>query len=80
MRLQVLHSEIQGKEQKIVALQKSYLSYLANMDKKYGIIIIAKNIQAAEYWYISVCGKHGNRRHKTRVLLTLNQISSLYAD
>ena len=42
--------------------------------------IIAKNDDEAEYPYISICGQHGCRRHKVRVLLTPNKGSALFAD
>ena len=37
-----LQGETQGKDQKIAALQKRYLGYLANKDKNNGTIIIAQ--------------------------------------
>ena len=40
----------------------------------------AKNNEAVEYLYISICGQHGYRRHKTRVLLARSQGSALFAD
>ena len=39
-----------------------------------------KNNEEAEYPYMSICGKHGYRRHKARVLLACNQASTLFAD
>ena len=39
-----------------------------------------KNNEEDEYPYISICGQHGYRRHKVRVLLTRNQGSTLFAD
>ena len=42
--------------------------------------MIAKNSEEEEYPYISICGQHGYRRHKVRVLLTHNQGSTLFAD
>ena len=49
-------------------------------DKNNGISIIAKNNEEEEYLYISICGPHGYRRHKTRVWLIRNQGSALFAD
>ena len=49
-------------------------------DKDNGLSIIAKNNEEEEYPYISICGPHGYRRHKTRVWLIRNQGSTLFAD
>ena len=75
-----LQGEIRAKDQQIAALQRRYLGYLPNEDKSNGISIIAKNNDEAEYPYISICGQHGYRRHKVRVLLTCNKGSTLFAD
>ena len=75
-----LQGEIRAKDQQIAALQRRYLGYLPNEDKSNGISIIAKNNDEAEYPYISICGQHGYRRHKVRVLLTRNKGSTLFAD
>ena len=75
-----LQGKIRAKDQQIAALQRRYVGYLANEDKNNGITIIAKNNEAAEYPYISICGQHGYRMHKVRVLLARNQGSSLFAD
>ena len=75
-----LQAEIRAKDQEIAALQRRYVGYLANEDKNSGITIMAKSNEAAEYPYISICGQHGCRRHKTRVLLAPNQGSTLFAD
>ena len=56
------------------------MGYLANEDKNNGITIIAKSNEAAEYPYISMCGQHSDRSHKTRVLLARNQGNTLFAD
>lgn len=53
---------------------------LANEDKKIGITILARNIETAEYPYISACKQHDFRSCKTRVLLACNQGSNLFAD
>ena len=60
----------------IVALQKLF----SDEDKENGISIITKNNAEAEYPYISICGQHGYRRQKVRVLLTRNKGSTLFAD
>ena len=75
-----LQGEIRTKDQHIAALQKRYVGYLLDEDKSNGISIIAKNNDEAEYPYISICGQHGYRRHKARVLLTHNKGSTLFAD
>ena len=50
-------------------------------EKNSGISIIAKNNEEEEeYPYISICGPHGYKRHKARVLLIRNQGSALFAD
>ena len=61
-------------------MQRRYVGYLSNEEKNNGISIIAKNYEEEEYPYISVCGQHGYRRHKVRVLLTRSQDSTLFAD
>ena len=48
-----LQDEMQAKDQEIAVLERCYVNYLANEDKKKGINIIAKNEQA-EYSYISM--------------------------
>ena len=75
-----LQGEIMAKDQQITALQRRYLDYLWDEYKNNGISIIAKNNDEAEYPYISICRQHGYRRHKVRVLLTLNKDSTLFAD
>ena len=75
-----LQGKIRVKDQQIAALQRRYVGYLANEEKNNGITIIAKNNEAAEYSYISICRQHGYRRHKVRVLLARNQGSTLFAD
>ena len=67
-----LQGEIRSKDQQIIALRKRYVGYLSDEDKNNGISIIAKNNDKAEYPYISICGQHGYKRHKARVLLTGN--------
>ena len=75
-----LQGEIREKDQQIATLQRRYVRYLSDEDKNNGISIIAKNNEEEEYPYISICGQHGYRRHKVRVLLTRNQDSTLFAD
>ena len=75
-----LQGEIRAKDQQIAALQRRYVGYLSDEDKNNGISIIAKNNEEEEYPYISICGQHGYRRHKVRVLLTRNQGSTLFVD
>ena len=75
-----LQGEIKPKDQQITALQRRYVGYLSDEDKNNGISIIAKKNDEAECLYISICGQHGYRRHKVRVLLTRNKGSTLFAD
>ena len=75
-----LQCEIRAKDQQIAALQRRYVGYLSDEDKNNGISIIAKNTEEEEYPYISICGQHGYRRHKARVLLARNKGSTLFAD
>ena len=75
-----LQGDIRAKDQQIAALQRHYLDYLWDEYKNNGISIIAKNNDEAEYPYISICIQHGYRRHKVRVLLTCNKVSTLFAD
>ena len=72
--------EIRPKDQQIATLQRRYVGYLSDEDKNNGISIIPKNNEEEEYPYISICGQHGFRRHKVRVLLTRNQGSIPFAD
>ena len=67
-----LQGEIRAKDQQIATLQRRYVGYLSDEFKNNGISIIANNNEEEEYPYISICGQHGYRRHKVRVMLTLN--------
>ena len=75
-----LQGKIRAKDQQIAALQRRYVGYLSDEDKNNRISIIAINNDEAEYLYISICGQHGYRRHKVRVLLTCNKGSKLFAN
>ena len=75
-----LKGEIRAKDQPIAVLQKCYVGYLSDEDKKNEISIIVKNNNYAEYPYISICRQHGYRRHKVSVLLTRNKGSTLFSD
>ena len=75
-----LQGEIRAKDQQMAALQRRCVGYLSDEDKNNGISISAKNNEEADYPYISICGQHGYRRHKARVLLTCNKGSTLFAD
>ena len=61
-------------------MQRRYVGYFSDEDKNIGLNIITKSSDEAEYPYISICGRHGYRRHKVRVLLTCNKGSTLFAD
>ena len=71
---------MRAKDQQIAALQRLYIAYLSDEDKKNGISIIAKHNDEAEYPYISICRQDGYGRHKVRVLLTRRKGSTLSAD
>ena len=75
-----LQGEIRAKDQQIATLQRRYVGCLSDEDKNNGISIIAKNNEEEEYPHISICGHHGYRRHKARVLLARNEGSTLFAD
>ena len=75
-----LQGAIRAKAQEIPAMQSRHVGYLTNEYKNNGITIITKSNELAEYPYISICQQHGYRGHKTRVLLALNQGSTLFAD
>ena len=64
----------------VFKVRNCYVGYLANEDKSDGVTVIAKNNEAAEYPYMSLCRQHDYRRHKARVLLVHNQGSTIYAD
>ena len=66
-----LQDKIRAKDQQIAALKRRYVGYLSDEDKNNEKSIIAKNNEEAEYPLLSICGQHGYRRHKVRVLLTL---------
>ena len=57
-----LQVEIRAKDQEIAALQRRYVDYLSDADKKNGISIVTKNNDDAGYLYVSICGQHGYRR------------------
>ena len=75
-----LQGEIRAKDQQMAVLKRRYVGFFSDEDKYNGISIIAKNNEEAEYLYISICEQHGYRRHKARVLLACNQVSTLFAD
>ena len=75
-----LQVEIRAKDQEIAALQRRYVDYLSDADKKNGISIVTKNNDDAGYLYVSICGQHGYRRQKVRVSLTRNKGSTPFAD
>ena len=75
-----LQGELRAKDQQMAALQSGYVGYLSDEDKNDGITIIAKNDDKAEYPYISICGQHGYRRQKARVLLKHSGDSTLFTD
>ena len=56
------------------------MDYLTDKNENNGITIIAKNTEAADYPYISICRQHSYRIHKTRVLLACNEGNTLFAE
>ena len=75
-----LQGKIRAKDRQIATLQRRYVGCLSDEDKNNGISIIAKNNEEEEYLHISICGQHGYRRDRVRVLLTRNKGSTLLAD
>ena len=75
-----MQGEIRAKDQQIDHLQQQYIPLLEDEGKKYGITIIAKNDESVGYPFISICGQHGYRRQKKRVVLLKNPGSTEFAD
>ena len=74
-----MQGEIRAKDQQIAHLQQQYVPLL-DESKNYGITIIAKNDESVGYPFISICGQHGYRRQKKRVVLLKNPGSTEFAD
>ena len=68
-----------GKGQQIAHLQQQYVPLLEDESKNYGMTIIAKNDESA-YPFISICGQHGYRKQKKRMVLLKNPGSTEFAD
>ena len=75
-----MQGEIRAKDQQIAHLQQQYVPLLEDERKNYGITIIAKNDESVGYPFISICGQHGYRRQKKRVVLLKNSGSTEFAD
>ena len=75
-----LQGEIRAKDQEIDVLRQRHVPLLENEEKNYGITIIAKNDESAEYPFISICGQHGYRKQKKRVALLKNIGSTEFTD
>ena len=75
-----MQGEIRAKDQQIAHLQQQYVPLLEDESKNYGITIIAKNDESVGYPFISICGQHGYRRQKKRVVLLKNPGSTEFAD
>ena len=75
-----LQGEIRAKDQELAVLRQRHVPLLKNEEKNYGITIIAKNDESAEYPFISICGQHGYRKQKKRVVLLKNIRSTEFAD
>ena len=74
-----LQGEIRAKDQQIAHLEQRYVHLLADEKKNYGMTIVAKNDES-EYPYISICGQHGYRKQKKRVVLLKNPGSTEFTD
>ena len=48
--------------------------------KNYGMTIVAKNDATAEFPFISICGQHGYRRQKKRMVMLKNFGSTEFTD
>ena len=75
-----LQGEIRAKDEELAVLRQRHVPLLKNEEKNYGITIIAKNDESAEYPFISICGQHGYRKQKKRVALLKNIGSTEFAD
>ena len=75
-----MQGEIRAKDQQIAHLQQQYVPLLEDESKNYGITIITKNDESAGYPFISICGQHGYRKQKKRVVLLKNPGSTEFAD
>ena len=75
-----LQGEIRAKDQQIAHLQQQYVPLLEDESKNYGMTIIAKNDESAGYPFISICGQHGYRKQKKRMVLLRNPGSTEFAD
>ena len=67
-----MEGEIRAKDQELAVLRQRHVLLLENEEKNYGITIIAKNDESTEYPFISLCGQHGYRRQKKRMVLLEN--------
>ena len=75
-----LQGEIRAKDQQIAILQRSYVGYLSDEDKKMAKVSSQRTMMKAEYRYISICRQHGYRILKASGLLTPNKGSTLFVD
>ena len=75
-----MQGEIRAKDQQIAHLQQQHVPLLEDESKNYGMTIIAKNDESAGYPFISICGQHGYRKQKKRVVLLKNPGSTEFAD
>ena len=75
-----LQGEIRAKDQEIDVLRQRHVPLLENEEKNYGITIIAKNDESAEYPFISICGRQGYWKQKKRVVLLKNPGSTEFTD
>ena len=75
-----LQGGIRAKDQELAVSRPRYVPLLENVEKNYQITIIAKNDESAKYPFISICGQHGYRKQKKRVVLLRNPGSTEFVD
>ena len=75
-----LQGEIREKDQQIARLQQQHVPLLEDEKKNYGMTIVAKNDATAEFPFISICGQHGYRRQKKRMVMLKNFGSTEFTD
>ena len=75
-----LQGEIRAKVEELAVLRQRYVPILEDDRKNYGMTIITKNNESAEYPFISICGQHGYRKQKKKMVLLKNPGSTEFAD
>ena len=75
-----LQGEMRAKDEELAVLRQRYVPILEDDRKNYGMTIITKNNESAEYPFISICGQHGYRKQKKKMVLLKNPGSTEFAD